>query len=152
MSFSNFHFLLWPALKFFAIWHCAVPENIYTPPQKGFEFLGDVSTAKKFKDFSLTTWLNGLQMHEKLDFWISQFQHRSKIYQRDTKQNNDLTLPKCRLVTGQGAFAFLRSKIFNSLPKVTRDTESQSGREKKKYFVQIALKKRELLIIFLTHR
>ena len=34
------------------------------------------------------------------------FQQRSKIHQRDTRQKDDLALPKCRLVTSQKAFAF----------------------------------------------
>ena len=33
-------------------------------------------------------------------------------------------LPKCRLATGQRAFAFCGAKIFNSFPKFIRDTET----------------------------
>ena len=55
-----------------------------------------------------------------------QFQHRSKIHQRNTRQNNDLTLPKCRLVTDQRAFAFRGAKLYNDLSKHIRDTESLS--------------------------
>ena len=32
------------------------------------------------------------------------FQYRAKIHQRDTRQNNDLTLPRYRLATGQKTF------------------------------------------------
>ena len=35
LSISKFYFLLWPALKFFAILHCTVPENIHIPPTEG---------------------------------------------------------------------------------------------------------------------
>ena len=54
------------------------------------------------------------------------FQLRSKIHQRNTRQNNDLTLPKCRLATGQRAFAFRGAKIYNHLSNHIRDTESLS--------------------------
>ena len=42
-------------------------------------------------------------------------------------EKSELTLPKCRLAAGQRAFAFRGAKIFNSLPKFIRDTESLSG-------------------------
>ena len=54
------------------------------------------------------------------------FQQRSKIHQRDTRQKNDLVLPKYRLVTGQKAFAFRGVKMYNTLPKEIRETESLS--------------------------
>ena len=65
------------------------------------------------------------------NYLSERFQQRSKIHQRDTRQKNDLTLPKYRLVTGQTAFAFRRVKMYNTLPKEIRDTESQSVVKKK---------------------
>ena len=60
------------------------------------------------------------------DYLRKRFQHRSEIHQRDTRQKSDLSLPKCRLTTGQRAFAFRGAKNFNSLPKFIRDTKSLS--------------------------
>lgn len=68
------------------------------------------------------------------EYLSEQFQYHSEIHQRDTRQECDLTLPKCTLATGQRAFAFCGAKIFNSLqdvPKVVRDTESLSGFKKR---------------------
>ena len=51
------------------------------------------------------------------EYLREQLQHRSEIHQRDTKQKNDLTLPtlpKYRLTTERGAFAYCGAKIFNS--------------------------------------
>ena len=65
------------------------------------------------------------------DYLHKRFQHRSEIHQRDTRQKkSDLSLPKCKLATGQRAFAFRGAKIFNSLPKFIRDTKSLSGFKK----------------------
>lgn len=57
LSFSNFHFLLWPALKLFAIWHCAVPEISILLPTEGIwiSWGRGVSKTKKFEDYSVTT-------------------------------------------------------------------------------------------------
>ena len=49
-----------------------------------------------------------------------------RFHQLDTRQKNDLALPKCRLVTGQKAFAFRGVKMYNTLPKEIRETESLS--------------------------
>ena len=65
------------------------------------------------------------------DYLRKRFQHRSEIHQRDTRQKSDLSLPKCRLATGQRAFAFREAQIFNSLPKFIRDTERLSGFKKR---------------------
>ena len=58
------------------------------------------------------------------DYLRERFKQRSEIHQRDTRQKSELGLPKCRLATGQRAFAFHGAKIFNSLPKFIRDTET----------------------------
>ena len=52
------------------------------------------------------------------------FKQRSEIHHRDTRQKSELALPKCRLATEQRAFAFRGAKIFNSLLKFIRDTET----------------------------
>ena len=64
------------------------------------------------------------------DYLRKKFQRRSEIHQRDTRQKNNLSLPKCRLTIGQKAFAFCGTKIFNPLPKFIRDTKSLSGFKK----------------------
>ena len=51
------------------------------------------------------------------DYLRTRFQRRSEIHQRDTRQKNNLSLPKYRLTSGQRAFAFRGAKVFNSLPK-----------------------------------
>ena len=56
------------------------------------------------------------------DYLGERFKQRSEIHQ-DTRQKSKLALPKCRLATGQRAFAFRGAKIFN-LPKFIRDTET----------------------------
>ena len=58
------------------------------------------------------------------DYLRERFQHRSEIYQRDTRQKNDQTLPKGRISTGQRAFAYRGVKMFNSLPEEIRNTKS----------------------------
>ena len=65
------------------------------------------------------------------DYLHQRFQHRSEIHQSDTRQKSDFLLPKCRLATGQRASAFRGAKIFNSLPKFIRDTESLSSFKKR---------------------
>ena len=42
--------------------------------------------------------------------------------QRDTRQNNDLTLPRYRLATGQKTFTYRGAKLYNSIAKDLRDT------------------------------
>ena len=46
------------------------------------------------------------------DYLCERFKQRSEIHQRNTRQKSELTLPKCRLVVGQRAFAFRGAKIF----------------------------------------
>ena len=41
---------------------------------------------------------------------------------RNTRQKNDVELPKCRLKTGQRSFAYRGAKLFNDLPKNIRET------------------------------
>ena len=53
------------------------------------------------------------------DYLRERFKQPSEIYHRDTRRKSELALPKCRL-----AFAFRGAKIFNSLPKFIRDTET----------------------------
>ena len=49
-------------------------------------------------------------------------QYRAKTHQRDTRQNNDLTLPRYRLATGQKTFTYRGAKLYNSIAKDIRDT------------------------------
>ena len=65
------------------------------------------------------------------EYLRKRFQRRSEIHQRDTRQKNNLSLPKCRLTSGQRAFAFRGAKIFNSLPRFIRNAKSLSGFKKR---------------------
>ena len=51
---------------------------------------------------------------------------QTKRVQRDTRQNNDLTLPRYRLATGQKTFTHRGAKLFNSLAKDIRDTGNRN--------------------------
>ena len=65
------------------------------------------------------------------EYLRKRFQRRSEIHQRDIRQKNNLSLPKCRLTSGQRAFAFRGAKIFNSLPKFIVNAKSLSGFKKR---------------------
>ena len=56
------------------------------------------------------------------DYLHGRFQYRAKTNQRDTRQNNDLTLPRYRLATGQKTFTYRRAKLYNSIAKDIRET------------------------------
>ena len=58
------------------------------------------------------------------------FQYRAKTHQRDTRQNNDLTLPRYRLATGQKTFT-CGAKLYNSIAKDIRDTGNLIAFKKK---------------------
>ena len=45
------------------------------------------------------------------DYLRKRFQRLSEIHSRDTRQKNNLSLPKCRLTSGQRAFSFCGAKI-----------------------------------------
>ena len=47
---------------------------------------------------------------------------QTKRVQRDTRQNNDLTLPRYRLATGQKTFSYRGAKLYNSIAEDIRDT------------------------------
>ena len=49
-------------------------------------------------------------------------QYRAKTHQRDTRQNNHLTLPRYRLATGQKTFTYRGAKLYNSIAKDIRHT------------------------------
>ena len=55
------------------------------------------------------------------DYLHGRFQYRAKTNQRDTRQNNDLTLPRYRLATGQKTFTYRGAKLYNSIAKDIRD-------------------------------
>ena len=46
---------------------------------------------------------------------------QTKRVQRDTTQNNDLTMPRYRLATGQKTFTYRGAKLYNSIAKDIRD-------------------------------
>ena len=52
------------------------------------------------------------------------FQYRAKAHQRDTRQNNDLTLPRYRVATGQNTFTYRGTKLYNSIAKDMRHGKS----------------------------
>ena len=49
------------------------------------------------------------------DYLIDKFTFRFQIATRNTRQSNDLNIPRCRLATGQRAFAYRGAKIWNAL-------------------------------------
>ena len=56
---------------------------------------------------------------------------RTKRVQGDTRQNNDLTLPRYRLATGQETFTYPGAKRYNSIAKDIRDTGNLNVFEKR---------------------
>ena len=67
-------------------------------------------------------------------------------FTRDTRQKSELALPKCRLATGERAFAFRGAKIFNSLPKFIRDTETL-GSFKRRIFNNIFYSQHVIILL-----
>ena len=59
------------------------------------------------------------------------FQYRAKILQRDTRQNNDLTLPRYRLATGQKTFTYNGAKLYSNNSKDVRDTGDLNALKKR---------------------
>ena len=58
-------------------------------------------------------------------------QYRAKTHQRDTRQNNDLTLPRYRLATGQKTFTFRGAKLYSNNSKDVRDTGDLNALKKR---------------------
>ena len=56
---------------------------------------------------------------------------QTKRFQRDTRQNNDLTLPRYRLATGQKTFTYRGAKLYNSIARDIRDTGNLNVFKKK---------------------
>ena len=56
--------------------------------------------------------------------------YRAKIHQRDTRQKNDLTLPRYRLATGQKTFTYSGAKLYSNIAKDIRDTGNLNVFEK----------------------
>lgn len=52
------------------------------------------------------------------------FQQRSNIHERNTRQKNDLDLPKCRLKASQRSFVYRGAKIYNNLSKEIKDVDN----------------------------
>ena len=50
LQYSILEFAVYFHTCFSLLTHCAVPENIYTSPQKGLEFQGGGGFFKKFKE------------------------------------------------------------------------------------------------------
>ena len=59
------------------------------------------------------------------------FQYRAKILQRDTRQNNYLTLPRYRLATGQKTFTYSGAKLYSNNSKDVRDTGDLNALKKR---------------------
>ena len=60
--------------------------------------------------------------------------------QRDTRQNNDLTLPQYRLATGQKNITYRGAKLYSNIAKDIRDTGN------------LNVFKKRIFNIFLVHR
>ena len=51
------------------------------------------------------------------DYLSQKFTRRLDLHNRNTRNKKDLTLPRCRLTTGQRSFAYRGAACWNSLPK-----------------------------------
>ena len=51
------------------------------------------------------------------DYLSQKFTRRQDLHNRNTGNKKDLNLPRCRLTTGQGSFAYRGAACWNSLPK-----------------------------------
>ena len=60
--------------------------------------------------------------------------------QRDTRQNNDFTLPQYRLATGQKTITYRGAKLYSNIAKDIRDTGN------------LNVFKKRIFKIFLVHR
>ena len=58
------------------------------------------------------------------DYLIDKFIFQSQIATRNTRQSNDLNIPRCRLATGQRSFAYRGAKIWNELSDDLRSLTS----------------------------
>ena len=59
-------------------------------------------------------------------------QYRAKTHQRDSRHNNDLTLPRYRLATpGQKIFIYSGAKLYNCIAKDIRDTGNLNAFKKR---------------------
>lgn len=88
--------------------------------------------------FIFWSWKAGVLPYPRIIPEPKYFQHHSEIHQRDTRQKNNLTLPKHRILTGQRAFTYQSGKNFLTfyLWKETRNTKSPNL-FKKKIFTNI---------------
>ena len=49
------------------------------------------------------------------DYLFEKFTLRSQIHTRNTRQHNQLNIPRCRLTTGQQSFTYRGAKLWNNL-------------------------------------
>ena len=60
------------------------------------------------------------------DYLVKKFTLRSQIHSKNTGQNSQLNIPRCRLTTGQRSFAYHGAKLWNALADNIKSTDSES--------------------------
>ena len=66
-------------------------------------------------------------------YLCNKFVRRFYVHNRNTRRNSDLTLPKCRLATGQRSFAFRAAKLYNELPSTIKQANHVNSFKKRLY-------------------
>jgi len=65
------------------------------------------------------------------DYLIEKFTPRSQTHTRNTRQHDQLNIPKCHLTTGQRSFTCRGAKLWNNLRDNVKSSDSVKGfREK----------------------
>ena len=72
------------------------------------------------------------------DYLTSLFKKRSSIHQHNTRNSNNLDIPKCRTVKAQNSFSYRGVSIWNSLPSEILNSPSVSvfKRKLKSYYLE----------------
>ena len=58
------------------------------------------------------------------DYLFEKFTLRSQIHSRDTRQHDQLNIPRCRLTTGQRSFTYRSAKLWNNLRDNVKSSDS----------------------------
>ena len=58
------------------------------------------------------------------DYLFEKFTLRSQIHSRNTRQHDQLNIPRCRLTTGQRSFTYRSAKLWNNLRDNVKSSDS----------------------------
>ena len=58
------------------------------------------------------------------DYLIKKFTPRSQIHTINTRQRDQLNIPRCRLITGQWSFTYRGATLWNSLRDTVKSSDS----------------------------